>query len=73
MTLLRLDAKLYEPVLFSLCYCETQLDVHIPHSLVVGGQSAPVCPKGKGVGEVHSGFTRQHAVAGMVHINTSSN
>lgn len=73
MNLLRLDTKLDEPVLFFLCYCETQLDAHIPHSLVVGGQSASVCPKGRGVGEVHSGFTRQHAAAGTVHINTSSN
>lgn len=71
--MLSLDAKLDEPHLFFFCYCETQLAVHIPHSLVVGGQSAPVGPKGRGVGEEHSGFSRQHAAAGTVHINTSSN
>lgn len=56
--------KLEEQPVPLRCYSETQLDVHIPHSPAVGGQSASVCPKGRGVGETHSGFTRQHAVLG---------
>lgn len=54
-------AKLVELFILARCYSQTQLDVHIPHKAAAGGQSASVCPKGRGVGETHSGCTRQHA------------
>lgn len=56
-----LDGKSDELFLLFCCSSETPLDFHIPNSIKVGGQSAYVCLKGRGVGETHAGFARQHA------------